>query len=160
MNPEIYRILLVVDASSAWFMTGLVWFCAIVHYPLFAAVNPDDFRPYHAEHVRRTQRIVLLPMILELASAIAIAAFPPNEVRGSWLPLTGAAFVGAVWLCTMLGQVPDHEKLSNGFDARIHRKLLRGNFFRSLFWTGHAIVVSFQCHQAMIRGTITSSVPG
>ena len=160
MNPDIYRILLIVDTSSAWFMTGLVWFCAIVHYPLFAAVDSNDFRIYHAGHVRRTQRIVLLPMLLELASAITIAAYPPFEVRGSWLPLAGAAFVVAVWLCTMLGQVPDHEKLSSGFDARIHRSLLRGNFVRSLFWTGHALVVSLQCHQVMIRGTITASVPG
>lgn len=150
MNPEIYRILLIVDASSAWFMTGLVWFCAIVHYPLFAAVEADGFRNYHSEHVRRTQRIVILPMILELATAIAIAAYPPAEAQGSWLPQAGAAFVVAVWLCTMLGQVPDHEKLSSGFDAPVHRRLLRGNLVRSFFWTCHALVVSLQCHQAMI----------
>lgn len=156
MNPEIYRILLIVDASSAWFMTGLVWFCAIVHYPLFAAVDDDAFRIYHAEHVRRTRNIVLLPMLLELATAIAIAAYPPVEVHGSWLPLGGAAFVVAVWACTMLGQVPDHEKLSSGFDAPVHRHLLRGNLVRSIFWTGHALLVSVQCHQAMIRGNFNA----
>lgn len=158
MNTELYRVLLIVDVSSTWFMTGLVWFCAIVHYPLFKAVDDDAFCEYHAEHVRRTQRIVLLPMLLELATALAIAIWPPVEARGSWLPLTGAGCVVAVWLCTMLGQVPDHEKLSSGFDPRLHRHLLQGNFVRSLFWSGHALVVSIQCHHAMIHSGFSVSV--
>ncbi len=159
MNSEIYRLLLIVDASSSWFMTGLVWFCAVVHYPLFEAIDGEAFREYHAAHVHRTRRIVLVPMLMELSTAIAIWMKPPVEAIGSWLPMAGAAFVVAVWLCTMLGQVPDHEKLSSGFDSRVHRRLLRGNLLRSMFWTCHAVVVGLQCHQAMFRGGFSVSVP-
>jgi len=159
MNPEIYRILLIADASSTWFMTGLVWFCAVVHYPLFEAIEGEAFREYHAEHVRRTRRIVLVPMLLELSTAFAIWLKPPVEASGSWLPMAGAAFVVAVWLCTMLAQVPDHDKLSSGFDRHVHGRLLSGNLLRSMFWSGHALVVSVQCYFAMFRGGFSVSDP-
>lgn len=151
MSPELYRHLLLIDTASTWWMAGLVWFCAIVHYPLFDAVGHDQFRQYHAMHVRRTQCVVILPMFLELLSTFAIALFPPDAAKGSWLPSLGAGLVVSVWLCTFFRQVPDHETLSHGFDTKTHQRLLRGNLLRSFLWTGHAVVVSLQCHHEMSR---------
>ena len=46
--------------ASTLFMTGLIWFVQVVHYPLFSEVEPGDFLRYHAAHPRRTTRVVLL----------------------------------------------------------------------------------------------------
>ncbi len=51
--------------AAALFMTGLIWFVQIVHYPLFARVlrntAPDAFRAYEASHANRTSFVVFPP---------------------------------------------------------------------------------------------------
>ena len=47
--------------ASTLFMTGLIWFVQVVHYPLFDRVDPDSFRRYHADHTIATGFVVILP---------------------------------------------------------------------------------------------------
>jgi hypothetical protein len=79
-----------VMASSA--MAAIAWFVQEVHYPLFARVSDgsDASAPggktgaaaldYHAENLRRTRPIVLVPMVVEAATATWLAVFPPAAV--------------------------------------------------------------------------------
>lgn len=150
MSPGTYGIVLIVNALATWWMTGIVWFCAIVQYPMFANVGTEGFLRYHSEHVRRTQRVVLIPMLVELVLSFWLVFDSAMRSGVDGLDLAGALFVVSVWLCTLFRQVPDHEKLSGGFDADVHRRLLRGNLVRCLFWSGHACVCALQCHRAMV----------
>jgi len=125
-------------------MCGVAWFVQIVHYPLFAQVGNAEFRTYHAEHSSRTSAVVVAPMIVELATSIWLAFDPPTTPSGD--PLTTLAIAGAIlaigtWVVTFGGAVPAHKALEPGFDAAIHRRLMRSNLIRTILWTAHGGVV-------------------
>ena len=61
--------ILLLHAAATVFMTGLIWFVQVVHYPLFSAVGRDRFSEYEGRHSRLTGRVVGAPMLLELATA-------------------------------------------------------------------------------------------
>jgi hypothetical protein len=49
----------------------------VVHYPLMGAVGGAAFEDYHRAHSRLTGRVVLGPMVIELAGSALLVA-------GSW----------------------------------------------------------------------------
>jgi len=120
-------------------LVGLIWFVQVVHYPLMAAVGDHRFRAYAHEHASRTSWVVTAPMLLEAATAIAMVVEPPAAtVRPMvWV---GLALLVLVWASTFGLQVPCHRRLASGFDPRVHRRLVRTNWIRTLAWTGRAPV--------------------
>jgi len=129
--------LLAVHAAATLFMTGLVWFVQVVHYPLYARVGPGDFVRYETDHTRRTGWIVAPAMAVEAASAAALLRVAPAGVPPAWTAL-GAALLALIWLSTFLIQVPRHTTLSRGFDRRAHALLVRTNWLRTAAWTARA----------------------
>ncbi len=120
-------------------LVGLIWFVQVVHYPLMAAVGGSRFPAYAHQHATRTSWVVTAPMLLEAATAIALAMEPPTAaVRPVvWV---GLALLGLVWASTFALQVPCHRRLTSGFDPRVHRRLVRTNWIRTAAWTGRAPV--------------------
>jgi hypothetical protein len=80
---------LLANAAATLFLVGVTWFVQVVHYPLFSAVGPGEFRDYHLEHTRRTTYVVVVPMVIELLSSFALVAEPPAGRAA--LALSGAA---------------------------------------------------------------------
>lgn len=64
--------LLLVQSAATLFMTGLIWFVQVVHYPLFGSAGRDIFAGYERAHQRRTGWVVGPPMLVELATALAM----------------------------------------------------------------------------------------
>lgn len=126
-----------VHVATTLYMAGLVWFVQVVHYPLMARVGEADFRAYATAHATRTSWVVVVPMILEAATAAWLATQPPTA--GSrplmWL---GLALVVVVWMSTFWLQVPCHRLLSRGFDRTVHRRLVRTNWLRTATWTARS----------------------
>ncbi len=120
------------------FMAGVIWFVQFVHYPLFGDVDQQAFVRYEAHHTTRTTWVVLPPMVAELALAFILALRAPAGQH--FLAWTGAALAVAIWLSTFLLQVPCHRRLSQGFEAAIHQRLVRGNWLRTALWTGRVAV--------------------
>jgi hypothetical protein len=54
--------------------------------------------------------------------------------------LLGALLLGGVWISTALLQAPAHGRLAQGFDAVVHRRLVRSNWIRTLAWLGRVPV--------------------
>jgi uncharacterized MnhB-related membrane protein len=133
--------LLIVHVAATWFLTGLIWFVQIVHYPLMAGVGRPGFAAYEAEHARRTSWVVIAPMVVEAATAVALVVLPAPDVPlvQAWI---GLALVAAVWLSTALLQVPRHRELHGGFDARAHARLVASNWIRMFAWTARSILVA------------------
>jgi hypothetical protein len=133
--------LLIVHVAATWFMTGVIWFVQVVHYPLMAGVGRPGFAAYEAEHTRRTSWVVVVPMVVEAATAIAlvIVARPDVPSVEAWI---GLALVMVVWLSTALLQVPRHRELQDGFDPRAHARLVSSNRLRALIWTARSILVA------------------
>ncbi len=122
--------LLLAHLAATLFMIGIVWFVQVVHYPLFSKVGASGFADYERDHVRRTGRLLVMPMTLELALSIWAAL----SLGGS-LAWTGLGLVSFIWITTWTVQVPAHRRLESGFDPIVCRKLARSNWWRSAAWT-------------------------
>lgn len=115
------------------FMAGLIVFVQIVHYPLMALVGEERFERYELAHTSRTGWVVIPPMLTELATAVWLVALPsPNTPRD--LAGAGLLILAVVWLATATIQAPAHGRLAHGFDAGIHRRLVRSNWIRTAGW--------------------------
>ena len=131
------------------FMTGLIWFVQIVHYPLFSRADRAAFRDFSEAHQRLTTWVVLPVMLVELVSAVWLVLQPgtlPERTSAG----VALALLAGIWLSTMLLQVPAHQKLLQGFDQRTHRRLVRSNWIRTILWTVRSAILAGL--QAQVRG--------
>lgn len=124
-------------AAATLFMCGLIWFVQVVHYPLFAHTGTDVFCAYERRHTRLTTWVVGPPMLVETGAAVALFALGPPGVP-PWAHLAGLGLLGVLWASTAWLQVPCHTVLERGFDARVHRRLVRSNWIRTVAWTARA----------------------
>ncbi len=131
------EVLVVVHAAATWFMTGLIWFVHVVHYPLFAAVGDDAFVGYERRHVQRTSWVVGPPMVTELTATLWLVAISPSLL--TWI---GVALLVVVWGTTWVLAVPRHAELERGFDERAHARLVSSNIVRTLAWTARSLVAA------------------
>ena len=125
--------------AATLYLTGLIWVIQVVHYPLMDRVPGDGFIAFHTEHARRIGVVVIVPMLVELITALALLVIRPPGVPVALL-VAGVVLVGAAWLSTFALQVPLHRRLSEGFDPAAHRALVRGNWIRTAAWTLRAAV--------------------
>ena len=132
--------LAVLHLVATAYMTGLIWFVQVVHYPLFAGVGERSFRSYEERHTTLTTWVVLPPMFAELGLAGWLALKATAEA--SALTATGLGMVLAVWLSTFAIQVPCHARLSAGFDHGAWRRLVVSNWIRTALWTGRCAVAA------------------
>ncbi len=130
----------VVHLAATLFMTGLIWFVQVVHYPLFAQVGAAGFAAYEAAHTARTTLVVAPAMLVEAATAVLLLAVRPACAPG-WALWAGAGLAAVNWFSTALLQVPRHEILAAGFDAEAHRFLVASNWVRTAAWTARAMLV-------------------
>ena len=139
-------LLIVVHAASTWFMTGLIWFVQVVHYPLFALVGEKSFTRYEKAHARQTTWVVLPVMTLELASSVWLW-----QKLGSFPTLLGLILVVLIWLSTFLIQTPIHARLSSGFQSRLWESLVKGNWVRTALWSTRGILAAFLLLQMLSK---------
>lgn len=131
------------------YMTGLIWFVQLVHYPMFAEVPEDVFVRYERIHQGRTVWAVGPMMLLELATACAMLSWRPAGIP-PWI-----AWVGLVLLLIVDGSTaaffgPQHGRLSAGFDATLHRQLVDWNWLRTVGWTARGALL---CYAAWLWAT-------
>ena len=141
---------LIVNAAATWLMAGVIWIVQLVHYPLFARVGPDGFAGYHAAHSSRISLVVGPAMLVEAATAVAVAVAPPDGVA-AWAAWLGLGLVAVTWIATAALAVPQHGRLSTGFDAGAHRRLVSGNWVRTAAWSARGVLVAVM---------LASAVPG
>lgn len=134
------KFVLLAHLAATLFMTGVIWFVQIVHYPLFNRVHGDNFGTYAALHGRLTTRVVAVPMIVELLTGALLLWRQPVGVE--LLPTSfGFALIIVVWLSTFLLQVPQHAALGTGFDDAAHRTLVFTNWLRTAAWALRSLLV-------------------
>lgn len=137
---------------STLLMTGVVFFVAVVHYPLFAKVGASSFATYHASHTARTTVVVMPLMLIEAISSAYLVVSPPMGVA-RWLCVLGLAAVVVCWLITFAVSVPQHNRLARaGFDDRTHRGLCVFHWVRTIVWALHAVIAGLILHAATSSG--------
>ena len=131
--------LLLIHAAATLFMTGLIWFVQVVHYPLMAKVGADGFTDYESHHQRLTTWVVGPAMLVEMMCASWLAVAPVQAVP-VWLACLGLALLAVIWISTAMLQVPRHKDLELGFDINAHRRLVNSNWIRTVAWTLRSIL--------------------
>ena len=146
--PDADVLLLLLHAAATLFLTGLIWFVQVVHYPLFARVGEEGYAGYQAAQVRRTGWVVAPAMVAELGSGVALLWLRPGSVPPAWVWL-GLGLLAIVWCSTALVQVPRHNALAAGWDERAGRELVRTNWLRTMAWSIRALLVLAMLSAAM-----------
>lgn len=128
------------NVFSTLFMTGLIWFVQVVHYPLFDGVGLADFAAYEKRHSDLTTYVVIVPMFVELITAALLVWQRPEVITGreAW---SGLGLVGIIWLSTAVLQVPQHGVLGAGFDEGAHGNLVVTNWLRTFAWSARALLI-------------------
>jgi hypothetical protein len=111
-------------------LTGIVWFVQVVHYPLFAHVEPGSFSTYELEHTRRTTLVVAPLMVVEAVCAMALLVLETSPATA-----LGVLLLAGIWASTFLVQVPCHRVLEEGWNSVAHARLVRSNWVRTALWT-------------------------
>ena len=156
---------LIAQIMASTTMAAIAWFVQIVHYPLFAllpssgskaaevaGMSRSVARDYHDENLRRTRPIVLVPMLVEAASAAWLAFYPPAAV-GRGAAIAGLSLVAIVVLSTALVQVPLHESLRSGdAPAETVDRLVRSTRIRTAAWTARAALAAWMLYASAVAG--------
>ncbi len=156
--------LLLVHLCASLLMCGLVLFVAVVHYPLMARVGREAFVDYELRHTARTGYVVA-PLMLVEAATKALLLIGPTLERGTtaagaanaaggafstdWRLWASALMLVGCWAITFGLSVPQHARLSRGFDAPTHRGLVSWHWVRTVMWLGHAGLVAWMVQRAI-----------
>lgn len=133
-------MLLLLHAAAACYMTGLVWFVQVVHYPLLHRVGASGFGRYEQGHARRTSPVATPVMLFELATGAWLALEPPPAI-GAPLLWLNAALLGVIWVSTFALQRPAHRRLADGYHVDAVNGLIAGNWVRTAVWTARAALL-------------------
>jgi hypothetical protein len=139
MPGDLVTIALVGQLVGALAMAGVLWVVQLVHYPLMAAVPAAAFPAYEAGHTTRISWVVGPLMAIEGVATLVLLARPPADVA-TWLPWAGAISLAVALGVTAAISAPLHGRLSVGFDADLHDRLVRTNWVRTLAWSAHGAV--------------------
>ena len=120
-------------------MVGLIWFVQIVHYPMMASFDRENFASHEKEHCDRTGWVVVPLMLVE------IFTFALLLIEGIWSNafLASGLLLGVIWASTFFIQVPLHRNLLEGWNARLHQLLVTTNWIRTAAWTGRGFLLSW-----------------
>lgn len=140
--------LFALHCATTWALVGLIWTIQLVHYPLFDRVERAEFVEFEREHSTRISWIAAPLMLIEAATGLALALATPTQFAessaGARIALrVGFALIVVIWLSTFLLQVPRHRRLARGFDASVHRALVRSNWIRTVAWTVRGVLLGW-----------------
>jgi hypothetical protein len=142
------EFILAAQALASAAMCGLIWFVQVVHYPLFTRTDTTHSPDYPEENQRRTAPVVIPPMLIEAATAAIIAVNPPPAI-GRPAALAGLAMVAALWLSTLLVQMPLHARLKHdGHAPATVAVLVQSNWARTALWSARALLAIWMLHVA------------
>jgi hypothetical protein len=120
-------------------MVGVIWFVQIVHYPMMASFDRENFASHEKEHCDRTGWVVVPLMLVEI---FTFALLLIEGIRSNAFLISGL-LLGVIWASTFLIQVPLHRRLLGGWSARQHQRLVTTNWIRTAAWTGRGFLLSW-----------------
>lgn len=126
------ELITILNIFCSFFLCGLIWQVQFVHYPFFLRADRSNFTEHIRFHGVRISFIVLPVMIAELISSVLLTLYAPTFQA---IHLLGLMIVLLIWASTFLLQVPQHAKLTEGFDEQAILKLVRTNWIRTVLWS-------------------------
>ena len=126
------NIVLTANIFSSFALFGLIWCVQLVHYPFFLRSEKSHFIEHIGFHKVRISFIVVPLMVTELFTSGWLSFY--TQSLKEW-HIIGFITVILIWLVTFLIQVPLHEKLTEGYNEQVIRKLIQSNWIRTFLWT-------------------------
>ena len=123
-------------------MTGVIWFVQIVHYPLFIFADKERFPEFSKAHSNKAGYVVILPMLLELLTALMLIYIYPSSPFYKYY-IAAFLLLVAVWISTFLIQVPVHKKLPGGYNRNSIKILVKYNWIRTVGWSLRTILLLY-----------------
>jgi hypothetical protein len=130
--------LLLVHAAATWAMVGFIWTIQLLQYPLMAAVPEEAFVEFERRHRVRVSGVIAIFGLAEVVSA-GWLVFEPGDVPGA-LAVSAGVVLASIWLATAGYFAPLHGRLLNGFDPRLHRRLVLANWLRTAAWSVRGVL--------------------
>ncbi|HMP88619.1 MAG TPA: hypothetical protein PJ991_00375 [Kiritimatiellia bacterium] len=122
--------LFLLHLSATAYMTGIIWFVQLIHYPWFHDIPVNRFVAYHHKYTRIMGYVVGPAMLIELITGILLLFALPM--------ILGAFNVGLlviIWVSTFTIQIPCHHQLSRGYNLDVHQRLVQFNWIRTFAWS-------------------------
>jgi len=122
--------------TGTLYMTGVVWFAQLVHYPLLDRGTAEDYPAFAVAYQRRTLWVVVPGLACEILGTLGLVWSWPS--LQAWV---GLGVLLAIWALTCTILIPKHLLLKRRYSSEDHRVLVRYNLPRSLLWTLRAGVM-------------------
>ena len=146
-----FSVLLLAHLVATMFMTGVIWFVQIVHYPLFILISPAQFTTYEAAHIKKTGYVVAPVMLLEMTTYLSLCFFPFETFNQTLLFYLSGLFLLLLWCLTFFVQAKQHARLIQAYNRKIILALVRLNWWRCLLWTGRSILIGLLAVESTIN---------
>lgn len=124
--------------AACCYMTGVIWFVQLVHYPLFLSYDAGTFSLTMKRHQTLTSFVVGPVMLLEMATGIYLLS--SSSVKPSIAAMNLILLV-MIWLVTALVSVPLHAALERSFDAKRAERLVKTNWWRTALWSARCFLL-------------------
>lgn len=128
-----------IHLAATWFLVGLIWVIQVVHYPSFDAIERERYGAFQQRHMNGMGAVVGLPWLIEGIAVLAVFFTAPDRTS---LVLAGIGGVleAIVIAVTVLRSIPAHERLTSGYDADAHRRLVQTNWLRTGAWSARGLI--------------------
>lgn len=122
-------------------MTGLIWVIQLVHYPMFEAISETHFQDWMNRHTKKIGPIVALPMLIEVASGLALLYWPSSKLPEFWA-FVNIGLIALLFIATALFSIPAHRQLAlKGKNSEVIQRLVSFNWIRTTAWTVRLILL-------------------
>ena len=140
LNASLQQLVLQLHLFTTLFMTGIIWFVQVVHYPSFNFFSTGDDGKFARFHQQRTGWVVMPVMIVELGTAILLLGSSWVMQYGNYLWINLALLL-TIWVVTFFKIAPLHGRLRVQHDATIVGTLVGLNWIRTLLWTLRSLLL-------------------
>jgi len=140
LDPSLQSLAIQAHVFATLFMTGVVWFVQVVHYPFFNFAAAQIRTEAAGFHQRRTSYVVLPVMIVELVTAVTLLGSSWMTRYGETI-LINLGLLLLTWVITFSRFMPLYKELSRGFDSTLIKALESANWVRTSLWTVRSVVL-------------------
>ena len=119
-------------------MVGAIWVIQLVHYPSFYYIDKKNYMKFQNFHMNRISFIVIPAMTVELFSGLLIIYL---GLKNDILFMISIIFLISIWLSTALLFTRIHQKLTEGYEFLLIKKLVKTNWMRTILWSLRLIIL-------------------
>jgi hypothetical protein len=126
------------NITVSWALLMLIWLVQVIIYPSFRNIPEVIFPKYHRWYGIRISFFVFPLMICEILLLILLAI----DTNRTFVVYSSFSMVGAVWLSTLLLQVPIHLKIDVEKNDDLIERLVKTNWIRTAAWSIKALFMT------------------